>query len=239
MKKRLAVLLIMCLVVRVLHGQSMNEVVGRNPGQVSYGLDVVKSVISIINLHEYPLKSQRFLAIEPVVRIERARPDRFWLAQCGLSHITGMPLNATRLNMTGGFLKFGPEWWFDHRIRFAVLATSSVWQTGGVVQTATTAFMPYAGSIPTVNGKAFGTEFQCNIDAHLGPKWMARLNLRTNLFWKSDAGEAVETPYIPGTGLFIDSVNLSLLGPPPPTYHPVGFTVGATVQVFYVPNHHP
>lgn len=235
----LLTLAFMCLIANSSYGQFQYESNNEDHGRISYGLDVIKSAFSVINLRGYPIESQRFLTIEPVVRLGRIKPNRFWLAQPGVTYIAGMPFNATRLNMTGEFLKFGPEWHLHSDVGCALLATLSVWQTSGTIQTTATAFGPYIGAIPRGNGMTSGAEFQWHFDTHISSQWMARLNMRTNLFWKSDAGKAIETPYIPGLGLFIDSVNLSLFGPPPPTYHPVGFTVGATVQVFYTPIHHP
>jgi hypothetical protein len=236
MRKKLLSFIATGLIISQLRAQPVYELAGKSPGRIRYGLDMVKSLISVINLNNYPIQSQRFLSIDPILGIQRTKPNRFWLAQAGVTYIDGMPFNATRLHMMGGSLKFGSEWKSRPDLGFALLATSSVWQTGGVVQTAATAFGPYAGAVATVHAMALGAECQWNIDWNVGTKWTARLNLRANLFWKSNVDKAVETPYIPGTGLYIDSLNLSPFGPPPPSYHPVGFTVGATIQVFYTPN---
>lgn len=203
-----------------------------SPRRVQVGIDLTKTPIALIGmpLSNYPLKKESFITLEPVVLIKRRDRLTGWQGQMGFTRYTGAPVNSTYLNLTGGFLKAGPEWAVlspDDKV--AILLVASTWQTSGEVRTPAGAFAASATPIPTTSGGAVGAELQTNRDIWLGDRWMLRLLIRYNVFWRTMTTQAIIPKYLPGLGLYL-SPNSD------PTSSPISFTGGASFQLMYFLN---
>lgn len=201
------------------------------PRRMQFGIDVLKTPAALIGLplSNYPLKKESFLTIEPVVRFERQKRQRYWQGQAGFTRYTGAPTGDTYLTLTGGFLKAGTEWQtLSESSSAALLLTVSAWQTGGEVRIPAGTFAPAVIPIPLAGGGAIGAELQTNRNFRFNEAWTLRLLVRYNVFLHTDLSQSIAPKYLPGLGLY-RSIKSDA------TMSPVGITAGVSLQLLYTP----